>query len=115
MAYDRINKGYTFKATLGGFLFGCLWGAISIGTWLELRKLLVTLLYRLDPNKWAIGWYIVVTFISLGLLWLIGFFVVWNRCEHHLADKRPIISSLKYTLWSLGVWAVAWAVNIFIL
>lgn len=115
MAYDRVNKGYTLKATLGGFLFGCLWGGISLGTWYELRKLLIQLWSRIDPNGWAFPWRGNVVLIGPGLLWLIGFFVVWNRCEHNLVQKRPLIHMLKYAFWSLVVWAVAWAADMFIL
>lgn len=115
MAYDRINKGYSLKTTVGGFLFGCLWGAISIGTWFELRYLLVTLMERLDPNVWAHQWRDQITLIGLGLLWLIGVMLVWNRSEHNLVQKRPIISTLKYTFWSLVVFGIALVINMFFL
>jgi hypothetical protein len=115
MAYDRVNKGYTFKATAAGFLFGCLWGVISFGTWFELRKLLVMLWSLISPNGWAYPWRSNVVLVVLGLLWLIGFFVVWNRSEHNLVQKRFILHTLKYTFWSLGIWGGAWAVNMFLL
>ena len=115
MGYDRVNKGYTLKTTIGGFLFSSLWGAISIGTWFELRNLFVTLLDRLDPNAWVYQWRDYVALIGLGLLWLIGVMLVWNRSEYNLANKRPLISTLKYSLWSLGVYAIALAINMFIL
>lgn len=114
MAYDRVNKGYTLKTTLGGFLFGCLWGGVSLGTWNELRKLIVTLWGRIAADGWAFPWRSSIVLIALGLLWLIGFFVVWHRSEHNLAQKRSILHTLKYALWSLGVWAVAWGVDAFL-
>ncbi len=115
MGYDRINKGYTIKTTLGGFLSGAIWGAVSIATWFELRKLFVLLLNRLDPNAWAFQWRDYVSLISLGILWLIGVMVVWNRSEYNIIKKRPIMSSLKYSLWSLGVFVIALGINMYVL
>ena len=115
MAYDRINKEISTKTTLIGFLYGCLWGGVSLVAWYELRKLILNLWSRIAPDAWAFPWRSNVVIIALGLLWLVGFFVVWNRCEHHLADKRPVISRLKYTFWSLGVLAAAWALNAFVM
>ncbi len=115
MGYDHVNKGYTIKATLGGFLSGGVWGAISIATWFELRKLFVTLMSLLDPNAWAYQWRDYVTLITLGLLWLLGVLWVWNLSEHNFVKKRPIIHTLKYSLLSLGVYGIALAINLFIL
>jgi hypothetical protein len=41
--------------------------------------------------------------------------LVWNRSEHNLVQKRPIISTLKYSIWSLGVFGIALVINMFIL
>ncbi len=115
MAYDRINKETTTKTTLFSFLHGCLWGGVSLVALYQLRILILNLWNLIAPNAWAFPWRSNVVIIALGLLWLIGFFLVWNRCEHHLADKRPVISRLKYTFWSLGICAAAWALNAFVL
>jgi hypothetical protein len=114
MGYDRIGKNHSIKSILGGFLSSSLWGAISILTWFELRKLFMKILVYFDPNAWAYQWRDYVIIIVLGLLWLIGYLLVWNISELNFARKRPLISTLKYSLWSLGVYGFALAVNIFI-
>lgn len=102
---DRIPL--TIGQTLACFGYACLFGIAYLPAWLELKDLIPLLIRVLSGNRYVTQLATIVTTVVLAMVWIVLFFILWNRMERDFDYKRCFLQALLWSGIALAVFVLA--------
>lgn len=97
----------TMAETLLSFACACVFGLLCLPSLFELKDLIPLILSAAIPLKYATRAYIIFTTIILGILWLVLFFLLWNRLEKSQGHKARLLKTLRWSAIAVAVFVLS--------